>query len=155
PHSYSQPARAQVRSITISRCRSESGPRSKRLPALIFFHARSLLAMTRNNMRGSPPLITSSNEDFTSGAYGGSSGAICGIFMSFCYFFSSKLGRGLQAVLQRSRINERAGPSGLMRSSFGPPVRKRRKGLNGLDQGRPERCQAVTGAGRQIDETRI
>ena len=37
PHSYSQPVSAQVRSMTISRSRSESGPRSKQAAGAEFF----------------------------------------------------------------------------------------------------------------------
>ena len=39
--------------------------------------------------------------------------------------------------------------------SFRPFVRERRKRLNGLDQALPERCQAVTGTGRQVREYRL
>ena len=55
PHSYSQPSRAVVRSITISRCRRLSGPLSSRPPANILPKTRGLRAMVRNKASGSTP----------------------------------------------------------------------------------------------------
>jgi len=54
-HSYSQPSRAVVRSITISRWRRLSGPLSSRPPANILSKTRGLRAMVRNNASGSTP----------------------------------------------------------------------------------------------------
>ena len=61
PHSYSHPVSAQVRSITISRSRIESGPWSSRLPARNFSHVRALEATTRNSVKGGAPRMTRSN----------------------------------------------------------------------------------------------
>ena len=55
PHSYSQALSAQVRSITISRSRKESGPRSSRLPPRNFSHARGWPAIVRNSTSGGLP----------------------------------------------------------------------------------------------------
>ena len=68
PHSYSQPSRAVVRSITISRWRRLSGPLSRRPPANILAKTRGLLAMVRNSTSGSTP----------GGMMRASSAAICG-----------------------------------------------------------------------------
>ena len=68
PHSYSQPVRAQVRSMTISRSRNDSGPRSSRLPARNFSQARALPAMTRNSTSGGAPRMMRSNCSAISGA---------------------------------------------------------------------------------------
>jgi len=55
PHSYSQPSRAVVRSITISRWRRLSGPLSSRPPANTLPNTRGLRAMVRNSSSGSTP----------------------------------------------------------------------------------------------------
>ena len=68
PHSYSQTFRAQVRSITISRSRNDSGPRSSRLPPRNFSQARAWPAITRNSISGGAPRMMRSNCAWISGA---------------------------------------------------------------------------------------
>ena len=56
-----QPVSAQVRSMTISRSRNESGPLSNRPAARNFSQARALPAMTRNRKSGGAPRMMRSN----------------------------------------------------------------------------------------------